>query len=170
MIPAKPGWECIMPQELHGALQVGKERYGIVVSRFNDFITSRLLDGALDCLKRHGATDEQITVMWVPGSFEVPLAAKRLADSGKFGAVICLAAVIRGQTDHYDYVCQQITRGIGEVGMATSVPVLFGVITPARLDDAVDRAGAKGGNQGFKAASAAIEIVNVFDQLNEMKD
>ncbi|MCK5269138.1 MAG: 6,7-dimethyl-8-ribityllumazine synthase [Sedimentisphaerales bacterium] len=159
-----------MPQELHGALQVGKERYGIVVSRFNDFITSRLLDGALDCLKRHGATDEQITVMWVPGSFEVPLAAKRLADSGKFSAVICLAAVIRGQTDHYDYVCQQITRGIGEVGMTTSVPVLFGVITTDSLDDAVDRAGAKGGNQGFKAASAAIEIVNVFDQLNKMKD
>lgn len=159
-----------MPQELHGALQVGKERYGIVISRFNDFITSRLLEGALDCLRRHGAVDEQITVMWVPGSFEVPLAARRLADSGKFSAVICLAAVIRGQTDHYDYVCQQITRGIGEVGLTTGVPVLFGVITTDSLDDAVDRAGAKGGNQGFKAASAAIEIVNVFDQLNEMKN
>jgi len=159
-----------MPQELHGALQVGKERYGIVISRFNDFITSRLLEGALDCLRRHGAVDEQITVMWVPGSFEVPLAARRLADSGKFSAVICLAAVIRGQTDHYDYVCQQITRGVGEVGLATGVPVLFGVITTDSLDDAVDRAGAKGGNQGFKAASAAIEMVNVFGQLNEMKN
>jgi len=158
-----------MPQELHGALQVGKERYGIVVSRFNDFITSRLLDGALDCLRRHGAVDEQITIMWVPGSFEVPLAARRLADSGKFAAVICLAAVIRGQTDHYDYVCQQITRGVGEAGLATGVPVLFGVITTDSLDDAIDRAGAKGGNQGFKSAAAAIEMVHVFDQLNEMK-
>jgi len=159
-----------MPQELHGALQVGKECYGIVVSRFNDFITSRLLEGALDCLKRHGAQDSQVTVMWVPGSFEVPVAALRLAQSGKFDAVICLAAVIRGQTSHYEYVCQQITRGIGEVGLRTGVPTLFGVITADNLDEAVDRAGAKSGNKGFSAASAAIEMVQVLGQINEIKD
>jgi 6,7-dimethyl-8-ribityllumazine synthase len=159
-----------MPQELHGALQVGKECYGIVVSRFNDFITSRLLEGALDCLKRHGAQDSQVTVMWVPGSFEVPVAALRLAQSGKFDAIICLAAVIRGQTSHYEYVCQQITRGIGEVGLRTGVPTLFGVITADNLDEAVDRAGAKSGNKGFSAASAAIEMVQVLGQLNEIKD
>ena len=157
-----------MPQELHGTLQVGKERYGIVVSRFNDFITTRLLDGALDSLKRHGAKDEQITVMWVPGSFEVPVAAMRLAKSGKFQAVICLAAVIRGQTTHFDHVCQQITRGIGQVAMDTAVPTLFGVITAESLEDAIDRAGAKGGNLGAKAAIAAIEMVQVISQIDEI--
>jgi len=155
-----------MPQELQGNLQVGKERYGIVVSRFNDFITSRLLDGALDCLRRHGAGEDQMTILWVPGSFEVPVAALRMARSGHFDAIICLAAVIRGQTDHYDYVCQQITRGVGEVGLSTGVPTLYGVITSETLEDAVNRAGAKSGNQGFKAASAAIEMVQVFQRLD----
>jgi 6,7-dimethyl-8-ribityllumazine synthase len=108
--------------------------------------------------------------MWVPGSFEVPVAALRLAQSGKFDAVICLAAVIRGQTSHYEYVCQQITRGIGEVGLRTGVPTLFGVITADNLDEAVDRAGAKSGNKGFSAASAAIEMVQVLGQINEIKD
>ena len=158
-----------MPKELHGALQVGKEKYGIVVSRFNEFITSKLLGGALDCLTRHGADDDQVTVMWVPGSFEVPVAAQQMAQSGKFAAVICLAAVIRGQTDHYEYVCQQITRGVGEVGLKTGVPTLFGVITCDSLEGAIDRAGAKGGNQGFLAAAAAIEMVQVLDQLKDAK-
>jgi len=158
-----------MPQELHGLLKVGKERYGIVITRFNEFITSRLLNGAIDCLKRHGALDDQITVIWVPGSFEVPIAAQRLAQSGKFDAVICLAAVIRGQTDHYEHVCQQITRGIGEVAIATAVPTMFGVITCDTLDEAIDRAGAKGGNMGFNAAAAAIEMVRVLDQLDDIK-
>ena len=158
-----------MPKELQGALQVGSEQYGIVVSRFNDFITSKLLAGALDCLMRHGAADDQMTVLWVPGSFEVPIAARRMAASGKFAAVICLAAVIRGQTSHYEYVCQQITRGIGEVGLATGVPTLFGVITCDNLDEAIDRAGAKGGNMGFNAASSAIEMVGVLGQLDRVK-
>ena len=158
-----------MLQELHGALQVAGERYAIVVSRFNEFISSKLLAGAVDGLKRHGATDEQITVMWVPGSFEVPLAAKKLAQSGRFAAVLCLAAVIRGQTDHYEHVCQQITRGVGEVGMATGVPTLFGVITCDSLDEAINRAGAKGGNVGFNAAAAAIEMVRVFEQFQAAK-
>jgi len=156
-----------MPQEIHGTLQVGQEQYGIVVSRFNEFITSRLLGGALDCLKRHGAQDSQITVMWVPGSFEVPLAAQRMARTGKFAAVICLSAVIRGQTDHYDHVCQQITRGVGEVALNTGVPTLFGVITSESLEDAINRAGAKGGNQGASAAAAAIEMARVIDQLQD---
>ena len=158
-----------MPQELHGALQVGSERYGIVVSRFNEFITSKLLGGALDCLKRHGAADEQATIMWVPGSFEVPLAARRMAQSGKFAAVICLAAVIRGQTAHYEHVCQHVTRGIGEAGMACGVPVMFGVITCDTLDEAIDRAGAKGGNLGFNAATGAIEMVQVLGQLDNIE-
>jgi len=158
-----------MPQELHGTLQVGKEKYGIVVSRFNEFITSRLLEGALDCLTRHGAQDSQITVMWVPGSFEVPLAAQRMARTGNFAAVICLSAVIRGQTDHYDYVCQQITRGVGEVALNTGVPTLFGVITSESLEDAINRAGAKGGNKGATAAAAAIEMARVIDQLEKVK-
>ncbi|OQA00109.1 MAG: 6,7-dimethyl-8-ribityllumazine synthase [Planctomycetes bacterium ADurb.Bin412] len=158
-----------MAQELHGALQVGSERYGIVVSRFNEFITSKLLSGAVDCLKRHGAKEDQITVLWVPGSFEVPVAAQRLARSGKFAAVICLAAVIRGQTSHYDQVCQQITRGVGEVGLASGVPALFGVITADTLEEAIDRAGAKGGNMGFNAAAGAIEMVQVLKQFDNCK-
>ena len=158
-----------MPKELHGALQVGSEQYGLVVSRFNEFITSKLLSGAVDCLTRHGAADEQMTVLWVPGSFEVPIAARRMAESGKFAAVICLAAVIRGQTGHYEHVCQQITRGVGEVGLATGVPTLFGVITCDNLDEAIDRAGAKGGNMGFNAASSAIEMVGVLGQLDRVK-
>jgi 6,7-dimethyl-8-ribityllumazine synthase len=158
-----------MGQEIYGSLQVGKEHYGIVISRFNEFITSRLLGGAMDCLKRHGADDNQITTVWVPGSFEVPIAAKRLAQSGRFGAVICLAAVIRGQTSHYEHVCQQITRGIGEVGMSTGVPTLFGVITCDTLDEAVDRAGAKSGNVGSVAAAGAIEMVSLFGKLDSGK-
>jgi len=158
-----------MIQQFHGALQVGSERYGIVVSRFNEFISSRLLEGALDCLRRHGARDEQITVLWTPGAFEVPLAAKRLAQTGKFAAVLCLAAVIRGQTDHYQHVCHQITRGVGEVGLATGVPALFGVITADTLEQAIDRAGAKDGNLGFQAASGAIEMVRVLGQLDGLQ-
>ncbi len=161
--------ELTMPQELHGQLNVGKERYGIVVTRFNEFITSRLLGGTLDCLKRHGAKDDQATVMWVPGAFEVPVAARKMAQSGKFAAVICLATVIRGQTTHFDYVCQQITRGVGEVGTATGVPTLFGVITCDTLDEAINRAGAKNGNIGFNAAASAIEMVQVLGQLDDIK-
>ena len=158
-----------MTQELHGALKVGKEKYGIVIARFNEFITSRLLGGALDALKRHGAEEEQTITLWVPGSYEVPLAAQKMAASGKFDAIICLAAVIRGQTSHYDHVCQQITRGVGEVGLKTGIPTIFGVITCDTIEEAIDRAGAKGGNQGFNAAVTAIEMVNVLSQLDNIK-
>ena len=157
-----------MPQEIQGALKVGEERYGIVISRFNEFITSKLLGGSLDCLRRHGASDEQISVMWVPGSFEVPVGAKKMAESGKFGAVICLAAVIRGQTSHFEQVCQQITRGVGEVGLQTGIPIMYGVITCDTLDEAIDRAGAKGGNLGFHAAAGAIEMVGVLGQIKDL--
>lgn len=158
-----------MPQELHGDLQVGSERYAIVVSRFNEFITSKLLSGAWDCLKRHGAKEDQVTILWVPGSFEVPVAAKRMAQSGKYASVICLSAVIRGQTSHFDHVCQQITRGVGEVGLATGIPTMFGVITCDTLEEAIDRAGTKGGNIGFNAAAGAIEMVHVLKQLDDSK-
>jgi len=158
-----------MSQELHGKLQIADEKYGIVVSRFNEFITSKLLGGALDCLKRHGAKDDQATIVWVPGAFEVPTAAKRLAGTSRFDAIICLAAVVRGQTAHFDYVCQQITRGIGEVGLATGIPTLFGVITCDTLDEAIDRAGAKGGNIGFNAAASAIEMVHLLKQVDNIQ-
>ncbi len=158
-----------MTQELHGALKVGKEKYGIVIARFNEFITSRLLAGALDALKRHGAEENQTVNLWVPGSYEVPLAAQKMAASGKFDAIICLAAVIRGQTSHYDHVCQQITRGVGEVGLKTGIPTIFGVITCDTIEEAIDRAGAKGGNQGFNAAVTAIEMVNVLSQIDNIK-
>lgn len=157
-----------MPKELNGSLQVSNQKFGIVIARFNEFITSRLLGGALDCLKRHGASDDQSTIIWVPGSFEVPIAAKRLAQSGKFDAVICLATIIRGQTAHFDHVCQQITRGVGEVGLSTGVPTMFGVITCDTLDDAIDRAGAKSGNIGFNAAVGAIEMTDVLSQLDNI--
>jgi 6,7-dimethyl-8-ribityllumazine synthase len=156
-----------MAKELQGQLQVGDERYALVVSRFNNFITSRLIEGALDCIRRHGGSDEQVTIAWVPGAFEVPVAAQRLARSGRYAAVICLAAVIRGQTSHYDHVCQQITRGVGEVGLSTGIPTMFGVITADTLDEAIDRAGAKAGNAGFNAAMGAIEMVRLFEQAEQ---
>ncbi len=159
-----------MPKEIHGKLTVGKEKYGIVVTRFNEFITSRLLGGAIDALNRHGANDSQSTVVWVPGAFEVPLAAKKMAQSGKFDAIICLATVIRGQTAHFDYVCQQITRGVGEVSMISDIPVLFGVITCDTLDEAINRAGAKSGNVGYNAALSAIEMVQVISEINKIQD
>ncbi|HPD46709.1 MAG TPA: 6,7-dimethyl-8-ribityllumazine synthase [Anaerohalosphaeraceae bacterium] len=154
-----------MIREIKGNLSAGKAKYGIVVSRFNEFITSKLLGGAIDCLQRHGAADEQITVVWVPGSIEIALAAKKLAESGKYGAVICLGAVIRGQTGHYDYVCQQISRGVGQINMETGVPTIFGVLTTETIEQAVERAGTKLGNAGANAAMCAMEMVNLLEQL-----
>ena len=140
--------------------------YAIVVSRFNEFITTRLLDGALDCLGRHGAKEEQLSVVWVPGVCEITIAAKKLAQSGKYAAVICLGAVIRGQTQHYDYVCQQVARGIGQINYDFQVPAVFGVLTCDTLEQAVDRAGSKMGNAGANAALSAIETVNVLGQID----
>jgi len=154
-----------MVTEIKGQLAAGKGNYAIVVSRFNEFITSKLLGGAIDCLERHGADEKQITIVWVPGAIEITMAAKKLAQSGKYAAVICLGAVIRGQTNHYDYVCQQVTRGVGQLNYDASVPVAFGVLTCDTIEQAVERAGTKMGNSGANAALTAIEMVNVLDQI-----
>ncbi|MHC4482337.1 MAG: 6,7-dimethyl-8-ribityllumazine synthase [Planctomycetota bacterium] len=152
-------------REVKGQITAGKGSYAIVVSRFNEFITARLLAGAIDCLRRHGADDEQISVVWVPGACEVVIAAKKLVQSGKYVAVICLGAVIRGQTCHYDYVCQQVARGIGQVNYDSAVPTVFGVLTCDTLEQAVERAGTKMGNAGADAARTAMEMVNVMEQI-----
>ncbi len=154
-----------MPRELHGQLSVDGQRFAVVVSRFNEFITSKLLSGAVDALKRHGAADESITVVHVPGAFELPFMAKKLAESGLYDAVVCLGCVIRGQTPHFEYVAGQAARGIAEVGLATGVPTTFGVITADTLEQAVERAGAKAGNKGVDAAMSAIELTNLLRQL-----
>jgi 6,7-dimethyl-8-ribityllumazine synthase len=155
----------IMIKEIKGKLTVGKGNYAIVVSRFNEFITNKLLAGAIDCLQRNGAADEQISVVWVPGACEITIAAKKLAKSGKYAAVICLGAVIRGQTPHYDYVCQQVSRGISQINYDFGVPTTFGVLTCDTLEQAVERAGTKMGNAGADAASTAIETNNVMEQI-----
>ncbi len=154
-----------MIKEIKGQLEAGKAKYAIVVSRFNEFITSKLLGGAIDSLQRHGADDEQITVVWVPGSVEIPLAAKKLAASGKYNAVICLGAVIRGQTGHFEYVCQQVSRGIGQINYDTGVPAVFGVLTCETIEQAIERAGTKQGNTGANAALSAIEMTNLLGQI-----
>jgi 6,7-dimethyl-8-ribityllumazine synthase len=154
-----------MIQEIKGQITPGKGCYAVVVSRFNEFITSKLLGGAIDCLQRHGAADEQIQVVWVPGSCEITQAAKKLANSGKYAAVICLGAVIRGQTSHYDYVCQQVVRGIGQINYDCSTPAIFGVLTCESFEQAVERAGTKMGNAGADAARTAMEMANVIAQI-----
>ena len=154
-----------MIKEIKGQLAAGKGNYGIVVSRFNELITAKLLGGAIDCLKRHGASDEQIAVVWVPGACEITMTAKKLVQSGKYAAVLCLGAVIRGQTQHYDYVCQQIVRGIGQINYDSTVPAVFGVLTCETLEQAVDRAGTKMGNAGADAAMTAMEMVSVLEQI-----
>jgi len=153
-------------KEIKGHLAVGKGNYAIVVSRFNEFITAKLLAGAIDSLTRHGAEEKQMTVVWVPGACEITIAAKKLAQSGKYLAVICLGAVIRGQTQHYDYVCQQVVRGIAQINYDSAVPAVFGVLTCDTLEQAVDRVGTKMGNAGADAAMTAIEIVNVMEQIS----
>ncbi len=154
-----------MVKEITGQLNAGSFRYAIVVSRFNEFITSKLLGGAIDAFTRHGAKEEQITVVWVPGSVEITMAAKKLAQSGDCDAVLCLGAVIRGQTSHYDYVCQQVTRGIAQINYDTEVPAIFGVLTCETIEQAIERAGTKHGNAGASAAMNAMEMVNLLSQL-----
>lgn len=154
-----------MIQEVQGQIAAGQGKYAIVVSRFNEFITSKLLGGAIDGLRRHGATDEQICTVWVPGACEITIAAKKVAQSGKYAAVICLGAVIRGQTGHYEAVCQQVVRGIGQINYDTGVPTVFGVLTCETLEQAVERAGTKMGNAGANAAVTAMEMVSVMEQL-----
>ena len=141
------------------------QKFAIVVSRFNEFISSKLLAGAIDQLVRHGVAEGAIDVAWTPGSFEIPVVAKRLAESGKYAAVICLGAVIRGGTPHFDYIAAEVSKGVAQVGMATGVPTIFGVITADNLEQAVERAGAKAGNKGSDAALSAIEMANLLAAL-----
>jgi 6,7-dimethyl-8-ribityllumazine synthase len=140
-------------------------RIGIVVGRFNDFITKRLLDGALDSLRRHGVSGESVDVAWVPGAVEIPLAAKTMAQSGRFDALVTLGAVIRGATSHYDYVCGMVSSGVERVSLDSGVPVIFGVLTVDTIEQAIERAGSKAGNKGAEAASAAVEMATLLPQL-----
>jgi len=148
-----------------GKLDATGLKFAIVVSRFNDFITKKLLEGALDALLRHGARDEDIAVAWVPGAWEIPAAARVMAEGKKCGALICLGAVIKGDTPHWEYVAGQVARGLSAVGWETGIPVAYGVITPETLEQAIERAGTKAGNKGFQAAMAAIEMANLFKTL-----
>lgn len=157
-----------MIREIKGQVTAGKGSYAIVVSRFNEFITSKLLGGAIDCLQRHGATDEQIFVVWVPGACEITRACRKLADSGKYVAILCLGAVIRGQTAHYDYVCQQVVRGIGQVNYDSATPAVFGVLTCETIEQAVERAGTKMGNAGADAAMTAMEMASVMQRIGDL--
>lgn len=154
-----------MPKTVQGMLDAKGKTFGITVSRFNEFITQKLLEGALDCLNRHGAADGKITIAWVPGSFEIPYAAQRMAQSKKFDAVICLGAVIRGQTPHFDYIANEVAKGIARISLDTGVPTIFGVITADTLEQAIERAGTKAGNKGWDAALSAIEMTKLFEQI-----
>ncbi len=154
-----------MPNVLQGTLKADGRKFGIVVSRFNEFITQKLLDGAIDGLIRMGAKDADITVAWVPGAFEIPAAARRMAESGKNDAVIGLGAVIRGATSHYDLVAAEVAKGLAHLGISEKIPVVFGVVTTDTIEQAIERAGTKAGNRGFDAAQSAVEMINLYAQL-----
>lgn len=141
-------------------------KVGIVAARFNEFIVSKLISGALDGLKRHDVKDEDIDVAWVPGAFEIPLIASKMANSGKYDAVICLGAVIRGATSHYDYVCNEVSKGVAQAGLNSGVPVLFGVVTTENIEQAIERAGTKAGNKGYDCALGAVEMVNLIKGMS----
>ena len=148
-----------------GNLVSEKIKVGIVVARFNEFITSKLLGGAVDALKRENVNDDDIEVAWVPGAFEIPLIADKMAKSGKYDAVICLGAVIRGSTSHYDYVCAEVSKGVAQVSLNSGIPVMFGVLTTDNIEQTIERAGTKAGNKGFECAQGAIEMVNLIRNL-----
>ncbi|WP_297210039.1 MULTISPECIES: 6,7-dimethyl-8-ribityllumazine synthase [Thermodesulfovibrio] len=150
---------------IEGKLQAQGLKFGIVVSRFNEFITSKLLEGAIDALLRHGAKEADIQIVRVPGSFEIPLVAKKLAQSGKFNAIICLGTLIRGATPHFDYIAAEVSKGIALVSLETGIPVSFGVITTETIEQAIERAGSKSGNKGWDAAVTAIEMARVLEQI-----
>lgn len=156
---------CNLLKQFEGHLYAKGFRFGLVVSRFNEFISGKLLTGALDALKRHEAQEEDIEVAWVPGAFEIPLVAKKMVKSGRYDAVICLGAVIRGDTPHFDYVAAEVSKGIALVGLETEIPVLFGIVTSDTLEQAIERAGTKAGNKGWDAALGAIEMVNLVKQI-----
>lgn len=148
-----------------GKLVAKKGRYGIIVGRFNEFIGSKLLSGALDALNRHGVSQDDIEIAWVPGAFEIPLAAKVMAESGKYDSVICLGAVIRGNTPHFDFVASEVSKGIAQTSLTSKIPVIFGVLTTDSIEQAIERSGTKAGNKGSEAAVTAIEMVNLLQEL-----
>ena len=150
---------------LEGNLLAEGQRIGIVAGRFNEFITGKLLGGAVDAFVRHGGEEQNITVAWVPGAFEIPLTAQKMVESGKYDAVVCLGAVIRGATPHFDMVANEATKGVAQVGLRTGVPVIFGILTTDSIEQAVERAGTKAGNKGFEAVTTAIEMINLMKQI-----
>ena len=154
-----------MVHVLEGTYHGEGMRVGIVAARFNEFITNKLLAGALDMLRRHGVSEEDVDVAWVPGAFEIPLAAKKMADSHKYDAVICVGAVIRGATSHYDYVCSEVAKGVAQAGFSTGVPVIFSILTTESIEQAVERAGTKAGNKGAEGAMAAMEMASLLHQI-----
>ena len=149
-----------------GKLVSKKIKVGIVAARFNEFITSKLLSGAVDTLKRHDIAEDDIDIAWVPGAFEIPLIASKMAESGRYDTVICLGAVIRGATSHYDYVCNEVSKGIAHVSLSSGIPVMFGVVTTENIEQAIERAGTKAGNKGSDCAEAAIEMVNLIHEIS----
>jgi 6,7-dimethyl-8-ribityllumazine synthase len=154
-----------MAEIIQGYLSAKGKKFAVIASRFNELISSQLIAGANDCLIRHGADEKEMKVFWVPGSFEIPLAAKKIALSKKYDAIICVGAVIRGDTPHFDYVAAEVSKGIASVGLETGVPVIFGVITSDSLEQALERAGVKSGNKGWDAALAAIEMTDLFSKI-----
>ena len=150
---------------IEGKLVPENIKVGIVAARFNEFIVSKLVGGALDGLTRHGVSEDNIDVAWVPGAFEIPLIAKKMAESKKYDAVICVGAVIRGSTSHYDYVCNEVSKGIASVSLASGIPVMFGVITTENIEQAIERSGSKAGNKGYECALGAIEMINLIKEL-----
>lgn len=154
-----------MPNIIEGHLKAEGKRFALVTSRFNDFITDRLVGGAMDALNRSGADTATVDIVRVPGAFEIPLAAKKLVEKGSYDAIICLGAVIRGATSHYDYVCAEVSKGIAHVSLDSGVPVIFGILTTDTIEQAIERAGTKAGNKGWDAAMAAIEMANLMNEL-----
>ena len=156
-----------MGRKFEGKFDARGEKIAIVGSRFNDFFTSELMDGALDCLHRHGVTDEQIDTAWVPGGFEIPFAAKRFVETGRYAAVICVGCIIQGDTPHFGYVAGEVTKGIAQVSLASNIPVVFGIVTAETLDQAIERSGTKAGNKGFDAAMTALEMIDLCANISE---
>ncbi len=158
-----------MTKTLNGKLSAKNLKFGIVVSRFNDFITKRLLEGTIDCLERHDADTNNLTIVYCPGAFEIPQVAQKLVNSGNFDAVICIGCVIRGETPHFDYIAAEVTKGIAHIGLNSEIPLTLGVLTADSLDQAIERAGSKSGNKGWDAALGAIEMANLFKSLSQKK-
>ena len=158
-----------MPKIIEAGLQAQGKKFGIIVARFNDFITGKLAEGAIDALTRSGADDNDIALLKVPGAFEIPLAAQKMAQMGTYDAIICIGAVIRGATTHYDYVCAEVSKGVASVSLETGIPVMFGVLPTETIEQAIERSGTKAGNKGFEVAMGAIEMANLTDTLKEVK-